>query len=249
MKEIEIFTIKVHPLRRSEFLSMIRSNLKNGIQTAQFGVNSATVNEIVRNQEYRRAICNADLVNIDGMSVVWALRFLGFKVPERIATPDLADEVIEMAEKEQFSVFLFGAKETILTSCLKRLQDTYPGLKIAGSQNGYYKKESEHLIVDMINDAKPDILLIGVSSPNKELFCEKYRHELNAKYILGVGGYFDILSGHTRRAPKWMQNAGLEWFFRLIQEPRRMWKRYLIGINKFLWLVIKEKIKKNRTRT
>lgn len=246
MKEIHIFNIKLNPLRRSEFLSIIRSNLLSRNQTTQFGVNSATVNEIVRNKEYENAINNADLVNIDGMSVVWALRCLGYNVPERVATPDLADEIMTMAEKEKFRVFLFGARETILLQCKKKLNENLPELELVGLQNGYYLPEEESGIVDKINEANPDILFIGISSPGKELFCEKYRGILKANYILGVGGYFDILSGYTKRAPRWMQNIGMEWFFRFIQEPRRMWRRYLIGIYKFAWIVIKEKFKKTK---
>lgn len=246
MQEIKIFNIRIHPLQMSEFLSIIKSNIENGDQITQVGVNSATINDLVKNEELRRAVNNADLVHIDGMSVVWALRYLGYKVPERVATPDLADEVMKMAEKEKFSIFLLGAKETILLSCKENLLKTFPELEIAGCQNGYYMPEEEPLIVERINKVKPDILFIGMSSPKKELLFEKYRHTLNAKYILGVGGYFDIISGHLKRAPQWMQNIGMEWFFRLIQEPRRMWRRYLIGINQFLWTVLKIKFKRTR---
>lgn len=243
MKEIKIFNIRVHPWWKSDFIKVIKSNLESGNQLTQIGVNSASINELARNEEFRRAVNNADLVNIDGMSVVWALRIMGYKVPERIATPDLAEAVLKMAEKEKFSVFLFGAREQIIFSCAKNLGNTFPQLEIAGYRSGYYQAEEESIIVDAINIAKPDILLIGMPSPQKELFFEKYRHTLTAKYILGVGGYFDILSGYTKRAPRWMQNIGMEWFFRLIQEPRRLWRRYLIGIVRFLWLVIKEKLK------
>jgi N-acetylglucosaminyldiphosphoundecaprenol N-acetyl-beta-D-mannosaminyltransferase len=244
MQEVKIFGITIHPLQRSEFLSIIKSNIESGSQITQVGINSATVNEVVKNADFRRAINSADLVHIDGMSVVWALRRLGHKVPERVATPDLADDIMKMAQKENYSIYLLGAKEEILESCRINLEKNFPELKISGCQNGYYKPEEEHSVIEMINKVQPDILFIGLSSPKKELLFEKYKHELNAKYILGVGGYFDIISGHLKRAPKWMQNHGLEWLYRLIQEPRRMWRRYLIGINQFLWIVLKLKLKK-----
>lgn len=244
MKVINIFGIKINPLYRSDFLSLILSNIKNGNQIAQFGVNSATVNDVVRNEEFRQIINNADLVHIDGMSVVWALHSLGYRVPERVATPDLADDVLAMADKEKFSLFLFGAKETTLELCRKNIEKMYPGIRISGYRNGYYTPEEEQSIFDMINEAEPDILLLGMSSPKKELFFESYRFKLKAKYILGVGGYFDIMSDLIKRAPRWMQDIGLEWFFRLLQEPRRLWKRYLIGIHQFFWLVLKEKIRR-----
>ena len=246
MKEIEIFNIKVNPLRRSEFISFIKTNIEQGNNLAQFGVNSSTVDELVINDEFRRALNNATLLNIDGMSVVWALRFLGFKVPERVATPDLADDVLAMAEREKFSVFLFGAQEAMVMSCRDNLLKTLPKLEIAGYRNGYFVTEDEASIINMINDAKPDILLLGMSSSRKELFFDKYKSDLKVKYILGVGGYFDIIAGRTKRAPKWMQNIGMEWLYRFIQEPRRMWPRYTIGISKFIILVIKEKLRRSK---
>ena len=157
---------------------------------------------------------------------------------------DLADDVLAMANREGMSIFLFGAKESILKLCLGNILIKYPNIVIAGSRNGYYKPEEEQDIFDLINKANPDILLLGMSSPKKELFFESYRHKLAARYILGVGGYFDIMSGLIRRAPHWMQDTGFEWLFRLMQEPRRLWKRYLIGIFQFFWLVTKEKFRR-----
>ncbi len=244
VEAIDIFNIRINPLRRSEFLSIIESGIRNGCQIAQFGVNSATINDIVRNKDFRITIENADLVHIDGMSVVWALRSFGFDIPERVATPDLADDVLAMADRGRMSVFLFGAREDILSLCRQNIEEKYPGLLIVGCRNGYYRPDEEKEINKMINNASPDILLLGMSSPKKELFYDSYRHKLDARYILGVGGYFDIMSGLIRRAPQWMQNAGLEWLFRLLQEPRRLWKRYLIGIFQFFWLVIKEKFRR-----
>ena len=244
IEEVNIFNIRINPLRRSEFLAIIESAIRNRRQLAQFGVNSATINDIVRNDEFRNTINSADLVHIDGMSVVWALRSFGYAVPERVATPDLADDILAMANRERMSIFLFGAQENILSECRNNIEKKFPKIVIAGSRNGYYRPEEEKDIFDLINKANPDILFLGMSSPKKELFFESYRHKLNARYILGVGGYFDIISGHIRRAPQWMQDTGLEWLFRLIQEPRRLWKRYLIGIFQFFCLVTKEKFRR-----
>jgi N-acetylglucosaminyldiphosphoundecaprenol N-acetyl-beta-D-mannosaminyltransferase len=248
ISEIKIFNIRINPLSRAEFLSIIESGIKNGLQTAQFGVNSATINDIVRNEEFRHIINGADLVHIDGMSVVWALRSFGYAVPERVATPDLADGVLALANREKMSLFLFGAKESVLSLCRSNIEKRYPDIRIAGSRNGYYEPEEEQSIFNIINEANPDILLLGMSSPKKELFFESYKHKLKANYILGVGGYFDILAGIIKRAPRWMQNTGLEWLFRLLQEPRRLWKRYLIGIHQFFWLVTREKFRRAKER-
>ena len=243
MQEIRLFKIKIHPLSKSDFLNFIQKNLKEGNQIIQHGINAASINEFFYNEELTKAYNNSDLINIDGMSVVWALRFLSFNVPERVACPDLADDILKIAEKNNYGVFLFGAKEDSLTLCIQKIAESYPELRLLGYRNGYYKTFEEPQIVDMINRSNPDILFLGMPSPKKELFVEKYKDRLNAKYILGVGGYFDILSGITKRAPNWIQNIGMEWFYRFAQEPRRMWRRYLIGNLKFILLVIKEKLK------
>jgi N-acetylglucosaminyldiphosphoundecaprenol N-acetyl-beta-D-mannosaminyltransferase len=246
MKEIKAFGIKIHPLYKSEFLSIIESGLEKKGKLIQIGVNSASINEIVRNEKLSEAINNADLINIDGISVVWALRLMGHKIPERVATPDLANDVLAMAEDKGFSVFLFGARETVILSCKEKLLETFPNLKISGCRNGYYQPEEESSIVELINRVQPDILLIGMPSPQKELFFQSYKNQLSSNYILGVGGYFDIIAGITKRAPVWMQKIGMEWFFRFLQEPVRLFRRYLLGNAQFVWLVIREMVVKRK---
>ncbi len=249
MEQIEAFNIKFHPLTRTEFVKVIRKKIESGISLVQFGVNSATVVDIGQDDDYRRIINDADLVNIDGMAVVWALRLFGFSIPERVATPDLAHGILEMAATTGKSVYLLGAREAVIDSCVSSLHKKFPDLRIAGSRNGYFHPVEELSIVDQINDVHPDILLLGMSSPQKEYFISKYKYQLKTKYILGVGGYFDILAGNTRRAPGWMQVAGLEWLFRLIQEPKRMWKRYLIGNIRFMKIVFKESLNRKIKRS
>ena len=248
MKEVEILGIKVHLSSKSEFIDIIERNLMNGTQLIQNGVNAASINEISKNKELKPAFNNSNLVNIDGISMVWALRFLGFHVPERVACPDLANDILALAEKKNYSIFLLGAQEKVLNLCIQKLKTDFPNIRIAGFRNGYFQKDEEGMILEMINNASPDILFLGMPSPQKELFAETNKSLLNAKYILGVGGYFDILSGLTKRAPRWLQNIGMEWFYRFLQEPRRMWRRYLLGNSKFIWLVIKEKFKRGKIR-
>jgi N-acetylglucosaminyldiphosphoundecaprenol N-acetyl-beta-D-mannosaminyltransferase len=245
MREIAIFNIKIHPLSKLEFLSFIESNLKEGLQIVQNGVNAASISTLVKNEKLRSALNNSDLVNIDGMSVVWALKFFGYEnIPERVACPDLAFDILKMAEKQNYSVFLFGAEAKCLALCREKLLNNFPNLKIAGFRNGYYDEDKELKIVTLINRTNPDILFIGMPSPRKEFFVEKYRRDLKAKYILGVGGFFEVLSGSKKRAPVWMQNAGIEWFYRFIQDPFRLWKRYSVGNLEFIWLVLQEKVKR-----
>jgi len=230
-------------LCKQEFLDIINLNLREGNQIVQNGVNAASIIGLKNNNELIHAYNNSDLINVDGMSMVWALRFFGYSVPERVACPDLAKDILAIAEKENYSIFLFGAKEESLIQSLKKLKEEYPKLNLVGHRNGYYKITEESAIVEMINNSNPDILLLGMPSPKKELFVEKYKDQLQVKYLFGVGGFFDILSGKLKRAPVWMQNRGLEWVYRFIQEPRRMGHRYIIGNIQFIILVLKEKWK------
>lgn len=246
MEEIRAFKIKIHPLARYEFIEIISKSIKEGNKIIQNGVNAASVNEIADNEDLRRVINQSDLVNIDGMSVVWALRYIGFKVPERVACPDLANDVLEEALKNDFTVFLFGASQNSIIGCVKNLKTKYPGINIAGYRNGYFNESDEPEIIKTINDVDPDILFLGMPTPRKEFFIDKYRKQLNVRYVLGVGGYFDILAGLTKRAPYWMQRTGLEWLYRFMQEPRRMWQRYMVGNLKFIRRVFREKYAKKR---
>lgn len=243
MKEIKIFNIKIHPLTKEAFLEIIKLNLRSGNRIVQNGVNAASINGLVNNNELTKAYMNSDLINIDGMSMVWGLRFLGYIVPERVACPDLANDILILAERENYSVFLFGTNENSLEQSVKNLGASFPRLNIAGYRNGYYQIEDESEIVKMINNSQPDILFLGLPSPQKELFVEKYKDQLSVTYFFGVGGVFDILSGKTKRAPYWMQKRGLEWLYRFMQEPKRMWHRYMVGNIRFIVLILKQKWK------
>lgn len=240
MRGIRIFNITINPLSRAEFIDIISLNLQAEKLLVQNGVNAASIVELVHNDALKEAYNNSDLINIDGMSLVWTLRILGYKVPERVSCPDLADDVLCMAEKNGYKVFFWGAKEESLQLCITRVLEKYPLLGIAGYRNGYFSDNEEKSIFNQINESDTDILFLGMPSPRKELLVMKYRKQINPCYILGVGGYFDILAGFTKRAPLWLQKTGLEWVYRLLQEPKRMWKRYILGNFQFIAIIIKE---------
>lgn len=244
-KELEIFNIKIHPYSKKEFLEIIESNLVLGNRIIQNGVNAASINDLKDNSELLEAYNNSNLINIDGMSIIWAARYLGHSVPERVACPDLATDILGLAQKNAYSVFFLGTDKQNLSITIQNLMITYPKLIISGYHHGYFNGEEELSIIKMINDVETDILFLGLPSPKKELFIEKYKDQLTVKYTLGVGGFFDILSGKIQRAPVWMQKNGLEWIYRFLQEPKRMWSRYMIGNLKFIKLVLKEKKKLN----
>ena len=246
MNEITAFGVRINPLSISEFVEIIEGGIKKNVQIVQSGVNASSIVEIKQNHELLQAYNNCDLVNIDGMSLVWALRFFGYKVPSRVACPDLAEKVLKLAELNNFNVFMLGTGKEQLQSAVNNISSQYPNLKISGFRDGFFKKDEELGIVELINESKPNILFLGLPSPKKEFFVEKYKQQLKVNYILGVGGYFDILAGAIKRAPVWMQKIGLEWFYRFLQEPKRLFRRYFVGNMIFLRLVILEKRSYNK---
>jgi N-acetylglucosaminyldiphosphoundecaprenol N-acetyl-beta-D-mannosaminyltransferase len=150
------------------------------------------------------------------------------------------EELLAHSARRGYSVFLFGAQQGVVEECVSRARQLYPDLVIAGYRNGYFQAADEPAIVAAIRDARPDILFLGFGSPKKEYFMKTHYRDLGVPFVMGVGGTFDVLAGRVSRAPRWMQRSGLEWSYRLAQEPRRMWKRYLVSNARFLSLVARD---------
>jgi len=184
------------------------------------------------------------LLIVDSVSVFWAMRILGKPIREAISAVRLMLRFIECAADKGYTLYCLGARETVVEKAVKNLRQKYPTLKIVGWHHGYFDFEQDIGIINTIRDTKPDVLLVGMSTPMKEKFISKSLQQLNVPVCLGVGGGFDIAAGMCKLAPQWVSRIGLEWFYRLIQEPKRLWKRYLITNSIFTWLVLSEFIKK-----
>jgi N-acetylglucosaminyldiphosphoundecaprenol N-acetyl-beta-D-mannosaminyltransferase len=199
-------------------------------------INAALLCMKRRDRELDGACRNADLVVADGVSVMWASRLLGDPLPQRIAGVDFMVRLLEAASQHCLKVFFLGAKQEVLDALVARTKRDYPNAEIAGVQNGYFKEADHERIIQAIHDSGAHILFIGMPSPFKEVWSERYRERLNVPVIMGVGGSFDVLAGFIKRAPKWVQGAGMEWSWRLAMEPKKLWKRYLYTNSEFLWL-------------
>ena len=206
-------------------------------------VNAAKLVEIQGDEELRQIICSCDLINADGMPIVWASRLLGTPLPARVAGSDLFQNLVRVCAEKGYRPFFFGARQWVVERVVEVFKARYPALDVAGFRNGYYSEEEEPGIAEMIRDSKADILFVGFSSPKKEKFLRKWMSVMQVPFSMGVGGSFDVIAGLTKRAPLWMQNCGLEWFYRFLQEPRRLWKRYLTTNSVFVYLLIKELLK------
>jgi N-acetylglucosaminyldiphosphoundecaprenol N-acetyl-beta-D-mannosaminyltransferase len=207
-------------------------------------VNAAKIVKAKFDQELASIIRTADLVGADGVPVIWASKLLGEPLPGRVNGTDLMERLVELAAQRGYRLYLLGATQEVITKAVKNLTDKYKNLQIAGFRNGYFSSEAEEIeVVREIAASEADILLVGMGSPMKEKWVRRHFKELSVPIIHGVGGSFDILAGYTRRAPRWMQQSGLEWFYRLCQEPKRMWKRYLFTNSMYIFLVFSEILK------
>lgn len=228
-----------------ETLALVQEKIDAGVQLHHVVVNAGKIVSMQKDMELRRSVNQSHIINADGQAVVWASRFLGKPLKERVAGIDLMVNLVEMAHKNKNKIFLFGAKEEVVKSVVEKYSEIYSPQIIAGYRNGYFTPDEEAEIAQEIADSGTQMLFVAITSPIKENFLYRHREILkNVNLIMGVGGSFDVVAGKTKRAPKWMQNAGLEWFYRFAQEPKRMWKRYLVGNSKFILLVMKERFSK-----
>ena len=203
-------------------------------------VNAAKVVQYRKSSELRTAMARADLLLADGVPIVWASKLQKASLPGRVNGTDLMERMLQVSQDRGYRVYLFGARAQVLECAVAEIRNRHPGLEIAGWRHGYFSREEEPEIVHQINQSRPDLLFLGMSTPTKELWGDNNLPHLNVAVCQGVGGSFDILAGTIRRAPRWLQRAGLEWFFRLLQEPRRLWRRYLTTNSAFVWLVLKD---------
>jgi len=190
-------------------------------------VNVAKVVHMRHDPVLRRSVQAGKLVLADGVPLVWLSRLRNRRLPERVAGIDLMYRLLDLANQEALRVYFLGAEPQVLNRVLHVVRQDYPQLVIAGYHHGYFADRQEEDLARDIRHAHPDILLVAISSPKKELFMQCWGEYINAPVCHGVGGSFDVMVGLRRRAPLWMQRCGLEWLYRLAQEPRRMWKRYL----------------------
>ena len=241
-QRIKILNTTIDNLSMQETLALVQEKIQTGEQLHHVVVNAGKVVAMQKDPELRQSVNNSDIINADGQAVVWASRFLQKPLKERVAGIDLMANLVEMAHNNNYKIFLFGAKEDVVKSVVEKYSEVYSPNIIAGYRNGYFSPSEEKEIAQQIADSGTQMLFVAISSPIKENFLFKYRDILkNVNLIMGVGGSFDVVAGKTKRAPAWMQKAGLEWFYRFAQEPRRMWKRYLVGNSKFIYLVLRER--------
>jgi N-acetylglucosaminyldiphosphoundecaprenol N-acetyl-beta-D-mannosaminyltransferase len=203
-------------------------------------INVAKLIKMRSDKELEQSVLRADIIGADGVPLVWLSRLFGTPLPGRVNGTDLMYKLLERANVKGYSIFFLGAKQEVLQKVVEIVRTQYPSVRIAGFHHGYFSDAEETAIVHKIHVAQPDILFIAFGTPKKELWVKRYLQNMGVPVVHGVGGSFDVFAGLVPRAPLWMQWGGLEWLFRLAQEPRRMWRRYLVTNTLFIMLVLRE---------
>jgi len=188
-----------------------------------------------------RIINACALVSVDGMPVVWASRLLGIPLKERVAGIDLFHALMQRAAQDGWRVFLLGAREEVVAGVVAHYSQSCPALTICGWRHGYWNGQLEEAqVAEQVRASRADLLFVAISSPQKEQFLDRHQSAMQVPFAMGVGGSFDVVAGKVKRAPRWMQRAGLEWFYRFLQEPRRMFRRYFLDDVAFCGLLLRE---------
>lgn len=238
---VPLFGLPFDPITLEQAVERCRSAVASRERMLVGVANAAKLVAVSSDTLLRDALLTCDLVLADGQSVVWASRLLGHPLPERVAGIDLFESLLEVADREGRSVYLLGAKADVLARLVAVVTTRYPGLTVAGSRDGYFPAEESDAVAAQIRSSGADMVFLGISSPIKELFLARHADGLAVPILHGVGGSFDVLAGVTRRAPAAWQRLGLEWAYRLLQEPRRLWQRYLRTNSAFLVLLARER--------
>ena len=222
----EFLGAPMHALTMDETLALANEAMARRRPLHHTVVNVAKLVTMRKNAELREDVASADLINIDGAGVLWGARLCGVAVPERVAGVDIMVNLFALCAAKGYRPYLLGAEKHVLQAVDMRLAKEHPGLVVAGIRDGYFKPEDEADVVAAINASNADCLFVAMPTPRKERFLKQYRDVLTPNFVMGVGGSFDVYGGKVSRAPVLVQKLGLEWLFRIMQEPRRLWRRY-----------------------
>jgi N-acetylglucosaminyldiphosphoundecaprenol N-acetyl-beta-D-mannosaminyltransferase len=237
---IELMGCLIDNLSMEETLQKVEGFIRSGRPHQHVVVNVDKLCKAAKDAELRRIINACPLISVDGMPLLWAARLIGKRLKERVTGIDLFQRLVERAAEKGWRVFFLGARREVVQALAARYRSQYPALQVAGYRDGYWQAEEEPAVARSIAESRADLLFVAISSPHKERFLSRYQAQMNVPFAMGVGGSFDVVVGKVKRAPRWMQRCGLEWFYRFLQEPRRMFRRYFIDDSYLFWLLLKE---------
>ncbi len=240
VQRITLMGVPLDLLSMAETVARAEAAMLSGTRLQQVVINVAKLVHMRTDPDLRQDVRESDIINIDGMGILWAVRMLGHQAPERVAGIDLMSTLIACCARRGLKPYFLGARQEVLEEAMARLRTAHPSLQIAGFRNGYFTAEEEARVVADIHASGAHCLFVAISSPMKERFLHQHRDQLGVPFLMGVGGALDVVAGRVNRAPPWIRQLGFEWLYRLCQEPRRMWRRYLVTNTIFLFLLLGE---------
>jgi len=243
-ERVNILGVKVDAVTMAQAVECVTKLISADKSSMVATANAEMLLNATHDAELKAILNAASLVVPDGAGTVWAARHLGKFMPERVAGFDLVQELMKISPRNDWKIFLFGAAPGIADKAKLKAEELYPGIKIVGTRNGYFKPEDEPEIVARIKFSRADILLAALGVPKQEKWLAAHKDELKIPVSIGVGGTFDVMAGVVKRAPLWMQRARLEWLFRAMLQPSRAGR--LIALPKFVWQVHKQRTADNQ---
>lgn len=227
--EVEAFGLNLTNANESDVLLWLMRQIKERRKNTINFVNAHCVNVASQDSTYFRVLRNSNRLLPDGSGIRMALSMRGIKLKANLNGTDMFPSICEHAAKRGYSLYLMGAASGVAEQVADNMQNYYPGLRIAGTRNGFFTPEDESAVIDQINQSGAQILLVAMGVPKQEIWLSRNQNRLNTILNLGVGGLFDFYAEHVTRAPLFLRKLGLEWVWRLLQEPGRMWRRYILG--------------------
>jgi N-acetylglucosaminyldiphosphoundecaprenol N-acetyl-beta-D-mannosaminyltransferase len=237
---VEILGCPADNLSMEQALDEIDGCIRSRVPHQHVAINVRKVVGSYLNAELRGVVRQCDLALADGQPIVWASRMLGRPLKGRVTGIDLMQRLLERAADRGYKVFLLGARREVLEKVVLHYQHKYPALQVVGYRHGYWAADQEAQVVEAIREAKPDVLFVAMGSPKKEVFVSEYRDRMRVPFAMGVGGSFDVIAGNVRRAPSCVQRAGFEWLWRVLHEPVRLGRRYVVDGFIFGFLLARE---------
>lgn len=242
--KISLFGIPIHSITMDQTIDIVDQVVRNhGL--LQIGVvNAAKIVKMHQSEMMMQDVLSSDLILADGAAVVLASHILGQPLPERVAGIDLMYRIFEHGNKCRYRIYCLGADEEVSTKVAERIHEDYPNVELVGRRNGYFSEDEEEGIALDIANSHPDVLFVAMTSPKKEMFLARWSDKIGVPVCHGVGGSFDVMAGKVERAPESWQRLGLEWLYRVKQEPRRLWRRYLVTNSIFCWMIVVELLRR-----
>ena len=242
---VSLLDTPIDVLTLVETVDLAKLAMKKRLRLQHVAMNVAKLVNMRTDATLSEDVRGSDIVGIDGMGILFALKLFGIDVKERVAGIDLFENLLVVCEQEGFRPYFLGATQQVLDEAVRVIKEKHPRLQLAGCQHGHFPAEQEASVIQEIRRAGADCLFIGMPTPRKERLLARYRDTLGVPFIMGVGGTFDVVSGLVARAPMMWQSLGLEWLYRVVQEPRRLWWRYFRTNSIFVYLLASEIVKRN----